>query len=420
LGVLPDGISPSDHVFTADQQAPNSDQGSDGGGTNSPAVRNMGGYGSDATGTSRSMRRVRSDGDLVNRLILHTAGGGNLGPDLAHVFFGPGVFYGHFENGFLSALFDGQATSPATGSATISTIHDRLRIGHAVSNAGSPTELWMGVIRSMYIGVLPPADVDRLVGYEAWASNLVALLPANHPYKNAPPLAASAAQAQKAASSAIAAKGRDAPVPVVPAAALSRLAATGRAVPTSVAAALVRSMLALKGLAAQVPTYLARGKSGVALKGASAQVPTVPASGRTRSALTARAVQISPAGGSARSPVAIKARTGQLPVTTPLGTSRLSITAKPSALPTAPALVRAALAVKARLAGIPLANAGASSTIATQAEGGQTATTAPAAVTMLSVVGRIGYTIIRHLVNRPALRASKTQQTLSAQVEQDD
>lgn len=358
LNALRLGGDPTDHFHAVDQQAPNSDQGSDGGGANSPAPRSIGGYGSDNTGTSRSIRRTRSSGDLVNRLVLHTAGGGNLGPDLANVFNGVHVVYGHFEPAMLTALFDGLATNPATGSASMSTIADRLRIGHAISNTGSPTELWWGVQRHFIIGVFSPADILRMVGWLMWNSGLQANLPANHPYKNAPPMAVSNAQANKVVQTTIAAKGRDAPQPVASAAGLSSLAVKTVVQRAALGNAAARSAIAVRARPGSAAIATGSGASQFSFKGRNAPLIDFLAAATVRIALSARA--------------------------------------QPAAQTAAAARGRLAVATVAQVRGITLA----------------------AAMTLLRVVPKAAFKTIQRIVGHPRLVGNKVQPAVKGNVEQ--
>ena len=83
----------------------------------------------------------------------------------------------------------GTATSTATSVAAESTI-EYFEIGNRgnAGESGSPNE-WNGYIGEVrvFTGTLGLTDTQKEEGYLAWKWGLVANLPSNHPYKNAPP-----------------------------------------------------------------------------------------------------------------------------------------------------------------------------------------------------------------------------------------
>jgi len=172
FAALPAGASPSWMFGVVDQQSLVADATS----------RVVGAYGAQGEFQRNIQRAVVTS---QNRARIST--GTTLLTDTLVNFSGAHMVLAIFDAALMSGWIDGAAFSPASTAITLSTTATRLRLAAGV--ASTANAFLLGVLRHFVIGsgVPPQALIDKLFGWAAWDSGLVARLPVGHPYKSAAP-----------------------------------------------------------------------------------------------------------------------------------------------------------------------------------------------------------------------------------------
>jgi hypothetical protein len=167
-GTLPIGTNGSSiHVLASQDQA-----------AGVTTTRSMLSYG--ASGT-RSIQRIVTTG--VNRLRMTDAT--TSLSDTTHDFSGAHILSSRFDAAVGTPMFDGKATSPASGALVFNTGAGNTCIGASGTGLSS---FWLGVIRHIFVtNPLSVANRQRLEGWMAHESDLTANLDAGHPYKSVAP-----------------------------------------------------------------------------------------------------------------------------------------------------------------------------------------------------------------------------------------
>ena len=184
LSFLPSDRESSTFLAVVDQQAEADPEIGD-------VICNIVGYGGDNPLAGFDTRTIRRRAYLgtENRFAVHAGSNPSL-RDTANDFFGCHIVAARFADGTGYGWFDGEPISPASAAIPFNTnTMTTFRIsGKILAPPESvDSDFWTGVYRHIFVGNWSDADRERLEGWSAWDSDLVDLLPSDHPYKDAAP-----------------------------------------------------------------------------------------------------------------------------------------------------------------------------------------------------------------------------------------